>query len=82
MQGTGANNNCTFEKTTTILTKFHKNVFSLTNFTITITSTNILKLYVNGDFKLSDYPNIIISNIIIYSHESDFSFLLGSLKSL
>ncbi|CAD8050685.1 unnamed protein product [Paramecium primaurelia] len=77
-------NKCTFSKSTTILTQFHENIFSLTNFKFTIMSysTDPLDLYINGNFTLSNYPNIVIQNIRIYTLESQFIFNLDLCSNL
>ncbi|CAD8067727.1 unnamed protein product [Paramecium sonneborni] len=71
-------NKCIFSKSTTILTQFHQNVFSLTDFTFTIMSDSQLplNLYINGNFTLFNYPKIVLQNINIYTQESKFIFKL------
>ncbi|CAK65900.1 unnamed protein product (macronuclear) [Paramecium tetraurelia] len=79
-----SNNNCNFSKSTRILTQFHENVFSLIDFKFTIMSysSDPLNLYVNGNFTLSNYPNIIIQNIRLYTQESQFIFKLDECSNL
>ncbi|CAD8060588.1 unnamed protein product [Paramecium sonneborni] len=70
---------CTFKKSTSLITQFHKNVYALTKFQVIIQSAHDLPITfeLTDNFYLQDFPFIMIKNINIYSNlQNNFGLII------
>ncbi|CAD8140909.1 unnamed protein product [Paramecium octaurelia] len=70
---------CTFKKSTQLVTDFHKNVYALTKFQVNILSAHNVPItfHITNNFYLQDFPFVMIKNINIYSYlNNDFGLII------
>ncbi|CAD8146912.1 unnamed protein product [Paramecium pentaurelia] len=70
---------CTFKKSTQLITEFHKNVYALTKFQVNIQSAHNVPITfkITDNFYLQDFPFIMIKNINIYSNlQNNFGLII------
>ncbi|CAD8151814.1 unnamed protein product [Paramecium pentaurelia] len=70
---------CIFEKSTQLITEFHKNVYALSKFQVNIQSAHIqpITFKITDNFYLQDLPYVTIKNINIYSNlYNDFGLII------
>ncbi|CAD8143908.1 unnamed protein product [Paramecium octaurelia] len=70
---------CTFQKSTQLITEFHKNVYALSKFQVNIQSAHNepITFYITDNFYLQDFPFVMIKNINVYSNlQNDFGLII------